>query len=1063
MTATPLTRSSRCRSWRRVLGPALAGALACVALLVHAAPVPAWPWEALADVHFQKVASPGGPADEVVDGLAQDSQGFVWYASDGGLARWDGYRVLRLRADAEDPHAAPPDITAGPVVDRSGQLWVGTGGGVVARYDGRTGRFDRWELSDLKSGNVEVTAIMQADAGRYFVGTSAGVFRFDAPVPGRPGRWTDIGGIGPQLVNTLAIDSRGQVWVGAHEGLYLMRRGGDRFERLSLPAGTGRTTVSYPGDGRIWVVGDGGVFTVDVRTLSPARVASLDPFVRSMSSRTVRSVAVRADATHLWFPSQDGIVVLDEASGRVGTIRHESHRPDSLPGDNIRMLLRSRDGLVWAATMEGLGACDPSPGRVATLSGVGNIAYFAPRADGSVLLGRAFGSDRLRLLIPGRGSLQPFVPGTRRPDEMADLEAMATLPGGGTLVATDREWLRLDAAGRVTARFAAPKLVQALRPEGDHVWIGTGHSGLWRADLARLGAPVRVDRPGPSGDGTLVHLIGPRVGDQRVIASYSAMWLVDEATGLTRRPVGEGPDDDMPHIGIAAIVGDGAGRLWVATLGNGLYVLSPGSTPGRFHSRHLTAKNDGLPGDNVDDVVFDAAGTAWLSTDGGGIAAVDPRSFAVQVFDRRDGATFGDYWGGSGALAPDGTVLFGSHQGITAVRPRASARSGGPSRTVVTSAQVGEGAHSPTIPADGLTVPADSHRFSVEFAALDYSAPSYNRYRYRLDGVDGHWIETDSTRRLAAYTNLSPGRYLLHLQGSDRTGTWGGELVVPVQVLPAWYQTWWARTLAGLALLALATLVYALLTRRLRRQRARLELAVQRRTQEVVQQKEEVQRQKDIVDQKARELVEANARLAQTNLQLAQANGHLEEANGRLERASTTDALTGLHNRRYLTQCIDAEVAAVLRAHEDGRAAPALSFFMIDLDHFKAVNDVHGHAAGDAVLCEVARRLKAVARESDRLVRWGGEEFLLVARDTPFAEAGIIAERICEAMRAAPFEVAPGVRLARTCSVGFAVLPFLGAQPHLAGWSSVVEVADQALYAAKAGGRDGWIGLAAGP
>ena len=205
------------------------------------------------------------------------------------------------------------------------------------------------------------------------------------------------------------------------------------------------------------------------------------------------------------------------------------------------------------------------------------------------------------------------------------------------------------------------------------------------------------------------------------------------------------------------------------------------------------------------------------------------------------------------------------------------------------------------------------------------------------------------------------------------------------------------------------------------------------------------------------------ALIADRTTALRDANLQLEQVNRQLEQASTTDALTGLHNRRYLTQCIAADVAAVHRRREEGEMDAGICFFMVDLDHFKSVNDTYGHAAGDAVLREVARRLEAVARQSDRLIRWGGEEFLLVARDTSLSEAEALADRLCEAMRAAPFELLPGVRVARTCSVGFAALPLFGARPQAADWSDVVDMADRALYLAKAGGRDGWVGLAAGP
>ncbi|HEX7637317.1 MAG TPA: diguanylate cyclase, partial [Burkholderiaceae bacterium] len=975
----------------------------------------------MADAHFQNLASDGGLQDTCVNDIEQDRGGYIWFLAGNELARWDGYRARGYPADQDDPGGPPPFVTAGPLVDAQGGVWVGSGGG-VARRDPATERFDRWPLPEAVRDNVDIRALAQEAPDRYLVATTQGVFRLDDPSPGKPGRWSRLGGLPPQIVNSLVVDRDGRAWAGAHTGLYLQRRGSDRFERVPLPGPERPLAVLRPTGDELWVASDADVFVIDLRTLAAHEVPPLR--ASSTSLRRGLTAVVRVDQTHVWLGSDDGILVLDEATGKVSRIRHEPRRADSLPGDGVNTLFRDRSGLVWVGTNDGMATYDPSRRGVLTLSRAGNAVVLLGLGDGRVLTSQPTDAGGLRVLAPGWDAPRPFARHPKALHDAGEVTTLARLDDGDVLVGTDRALLRLDADGRLLSRNDRLKTIRSLRVDDGQVWIGTGQDGLWVTSEAHLDVLRRVDRAGP-GEPFEVALIGPRIGRQRLVASFGALRLVDEATGALQPLQSETPADELPRYGISTLTQDARHRIWVATQGNGLYVLQPGAVPGRFHVRHFTTRS-GLPGGAIDDVQFDAGGTAWLSTDSGSIVAMAPDTFATRILDRRDGATFTDFWAGVGTKTPDGTILFGSHLGIEAVHPSAASAWSEVPPTVVTSARVGEGARVGVVPAAGLTVPADSHKLAVEFSALDYSAPSYNRYRYRLDGVDGHWIDTDSTRRLAAYTNLPPGRYLLHLQGSNRAGGWGRELAIPVRVLPAWYQTWLARTLAGLVLLALATLVYALLTARLRRQRAALEQAVRERTHE------------------------------------------LRAANLQLERMSHTDALTGLHNRRYLTRRIDADVAAVLgrleeRSTDAGPAGACMSFFLVDLDHFKAVNDAHGHAAGDAVLREVAERLRSVAREADHLIRWGGEEFLLVTHDTPPAEAGALAERICEAMRARPFEAGAGVRLARTCSVGFAALPFFGAAPRAVGWSDVVEVADRALYQAKAAGRDGWVGLSPGP
>ena len=203
--------------------------------------------------------------------------------------------------------------------------------------------------------------------------------------------------------------------------------------------------------------------------------------------------------------------------------------------------------------------------------------------------------------------------------------------------------------------------------------------------------------------------------------------------------------------------------------------------------------------------------------------------------------------------------------------------------------------------------------------------------------------------------------------------------------------------------------------------------------------------------------------------ELARKNGLLEQAYLQQQEASFTDPLTQLRNRRFLMAHIEDEIALTLRRFERQQRQPSneptldhdLVFYMLDIDFFKSVNDQHGHAAGDAVLVEMARRLRSVIRETDFLIRWGGEEFLLVARATHAGEGAVLAERLRGVVAEQPFEIGDGKSLPVTCSIGFASFPFYADEPRLASWSEVTRLADQSLYVAKEGGRNRWAGVEA--
>jgi diguanylate cyclase (GGDEF)-like protein len=176
---------------------------------------------------------------------------------------------------------------------------------------------------------------------------------------------------------------------------------------------------------------------------------------------------------------------------------------------------------------------------------------------------------------------------------------------------------------------------------------------------------------------------------------------------------------------------------------------------------------------------------------------------------------------------------------------------------------------------------------------------------------------------------------------------------------------------------------------------------------------------------------------------LVWAFARVSKANERLRFSSEHDPLTGLSNRRYFNE----RVLAV-----DGGRPVGGCVLLADLDHFKRINDTHGHPAGDAVLAAMSQRLSAALRESDKLVRWGGEEFLAVLGPMTPAQADLTAERLLQAVRCEPV-VWNGHMIHCTISIGYASFPMAGAATDIS-LDSAISLVDKALYVAKRRGRD---------
>jgi diguanylate cyclase (GGDEF)-like protein len=405
----------------------------------------------------------------------------------------------------------------------------------------------------------------------------------------------------------------------------------------------------------------------------------------------------------------------------------------------------------------------------------------------------------------------------------------------------------------------------------------------------------------------------------------------------------------------------------------------------------------------------------------------DPATDRLHELTASDGVRFGTGWFGAHAALPDGRLLFGGSRGLMVVDADTYEVSTAMPPLVLADLQVNHRPRPAALPPEGLVLGPQDRSLRLEFAALDYAEPGRIRYAWQLQGYDSDWVNPGAGQRTAAYGQLPPGPYTLNVRASNAAGLWSESalLQIPLQVQPAWWQRTDLRAAAGVAAALLAVAAVRGHTRSLRRRQQALEHEVQRRT-------------------------------------------------AQLREASLTDPLTGLRNRRYLAQHIDADTALAVRRHEGtppstrGAAATApqggdadLVFFLVDIDHFKQVNDQHGHDSGDAVLVQMRQRLDGVFRDSDHILRWGGEEFLVVARGTSRRHAAELAERLRAAVADAPFTRADGAPLVCTCSIGFAAFPLCPAWPRALDWAATLRLADAALYRVKSSGRDGWLGLVA--
>jgi diguanylate cyclase (GGDEF)-like protein/PAS domain S-box-containing protein len=187
----------------------------------------------------------------------------------------------------------------------------------------------------------------------------------------------------------------------------------------------------------------------------------------------------------------------------------------------------------------------------------------------------------------------------------------------------------------------------------------------------------------------------------------------------------------------------------------------------------------------------------------------------------------------------------------------------------------------------------------------------------------------------------------------------------------------------------------------------------------------------------------------------------LKQAYDEMKNMSLTDPLTKLKNRRYFHNLIDRDIQIARRKlfkKSKKGLIYSMLFLMIDIDFFKKVNDIYGHKIGDQLLIQVSNRMKNTLRASDLLVRWGGEEFLVMSKDDNFEGARLLSVRLLETIEEEVFKL-DGIKVDITISIGFCGFPILPENPNLFGWEDIVHLADSALYIAKNSGRKRSVGV----
>jgi len=1033
--------------WRRLLANAALVLLTCQAL-------PAW---SSLPMHFTRLGAEDGLSQGAVMTILEDPQGFLWLGTEDGLNRYDGYEVRHYVHDRVQSNSLPDNWVSTLAEDQTGTLWIGTDGGGVVGRNPNTGTLTHLGTTRGEAevaANERVRRLYIDRDGRLWIATrDHGLIMVDL-IQRKSQRFRTVENdpttIGSDSIMAITQDARGLIWLGTQAGLDRLDPATGRIERQALQQSSkaaSRTNFQVDAlladpHGELWVgTNDGLVRISPAGQVTTYHSRAGDP--HALPSDRVQALLMDR-SQRLWVGTTNGLALYLGQSDDFAIYHHDPADAASLPDDSVISLYEDSSGL-WIGTKTGGAAHWNSRSwsfghHPLESAADANASAFATDADGTLWIA-TFGGGLSG--ITHNGSVTRYrhqdgdsasLPDDRVMSLLVDHEntVWAGTMGGG-LARLDRATghfhvYRYDA--RDPTSLPAPGIMSLLEDSRGRLWAGTFGGGLARLERStnkfiRYASDPQNAATLSSGRATA--LAEDKTGLIWVGTDGGGLCLLDPSNGRVTRFSHNAQDArSLSADTVYAIRVDGHGHVWVGTRGAGLdEVLGSTAAPQRIRFRNYS-EAQGLPNSTIYGIEEDASGRLWLSTNRG-LARFDPESGEVRNFRRLHGLQADEFNFGAHYRSREGELFFGGPGGYNAFFPERLEFNERPPTVVLTGLlKFNEPARMAILP-ERLTQLDLGYRDSVitfEFAALDFASPAHNHYRYKLDGFDEVWVDGGS-KRSVTYTNLNGGHYTFRVRAANSDGVWNNAgLAISVNVEPPPWATPWARAAYVLLLALLIFAVWHSQQKKLRREASyaqRLQREVEERTAE-----------------------------------LATSNEDLKRANQRLREASITDPLTGLGNRRYLYEAL---AAVATPSPGPAPASPSMALMVIDLDYLKPINDLHGHEAGDQALIGVAEVLRGCCRASDIIVRWGGDEFVIVYFDADMNAAEQLAERIRSIVAKREFRTSDGKRVRTSCSIGFVRYPFILEGPHWMSCEQLLAVADAALYHAKKE-RNGWIGWA---
>ncbi len=950
----------------------------------------------------------------------RDRAGYLWLATSNGLQRYDGYGLKTFINKKDNPRSLASDTVRALHLHSDGTLWVA--GNVLHRYHPETEDFTRYPVSDYQSiyaihedndgalwlggdgfglrrfdpdtGNVSHTFLENtaspasvflikphSDTRHLWLASNRGLLSFNLTTHSSETYFAFSKKNASNLIFGMEEDSEGKIWLATANGLFIVDPATRSAQRVQAdyndPAFSANNFSALHKDnyGRLWIGTDKhGVYRYSPKAdkFQHYPASANDPYRFPLAR--INDIHEDAEGT-LWFATPfHGTYRISEHLQKFKSFQHSFDTDNSLIFNNVLAMHEDAGGFIWIATDGGgLDRFDPNtyrfthfrhdPGNSNSLSS-DSILDIAEDSQGFLWLGTWAGG--LNRLDPKTGEVTRILPDPEVKD-------------GQTLAGNHVVRLVIDEQDRLVMGIAGTGLqIYDTRTKTFETFAANSETGLRNHYITDI-------LPTPDGN----YWVG----------GYLGIELFSPDTGIAKGPTLE-PDDGVIDIHMSR-----EGLLWLATT-RGLLRLNPKTSDvSRFTA------NDGLPDNHVVGIEQDREGYLWLATRNG-LARFDPIDKEVEVFRESDGLAGAQFNRLSHLQTRDGTIYVGSINGFSSFNPLAIPRNEYAPQIHFTSLTINNKPYTDTskVPPnirflERLTLPSRTKHIHIGFTATNLVSPSQNQYRYRLKGLNEDWFSVGSDVRSVQYNNLPAGDYLLQVVASNNDGVWtGGARELPVTILPAWWQTWWAY---AVYCALLGAIIYGFSVWRLYlndKQRRQLKVLVNEQTEKLVAANRAIQQFNAELEQ----------RVAQRTHDLSVEIEERKESEAKVTYIAYHDALTGLYNRAWLLQTLKKLL------YRSATTDEPFAVLFIGGDRFRKINDTYGHQTGDKLLIATAQKLQELCTGVAEVTRIGSDEFVVIVEHLSSREQVIeLADNIVAGFNEP--RVIDQMLLAFSVSVGFLI------------------------------------------